>query len=515
MTGKAIVLQGNALALPLPDESVDLIVTSPPYFALRSYQDGGEHYAGQIGSEPTPKDFVDALVTAMREAVRVLKPTGSIFVNLGDKYAGSGGHNNATLQAPRTSEFGTRRREKAKATRRTAPDHYNKSREVAEGVNVARKSLLGLPWRFALACTDELGLILREEIVWSKPNGLPESVRDRCRRTHEQWFHFTKAERYFAAIDEIRAPHAPVTVKRAQPHRATTKTNEDTNTIGPEQMMNPKGALPPSVWTIATEALTLPALAIEDDRGWRMFGRAARTEDDARKVRAELWAYAQRRHAEGCESLHVFEPDHFAAFPTEWPRRLILGFAPSGVCTVCGEGRVPLAIRTAHPHPNGGHQGFHARGDLSGMEDASDRPRVNYTVEVGGYVCACTPYTDHPGEGSNSRERDRGGRSDGLGMPAQWERHPDGTRTPPPHKGDRREYHLEGWDPPPTTPAVVLDPFGGTGTVAMVAKALGHVGISVDLSLDYTRLARWRCEESGHGAKAIARTATERQGVLL
>ena len=344
MTGTAIVLQGNALALPLPDESVDLIVTSPPYFALRSYQDGGEHYAGQIGSEPTPKDFVDALVTAMREAVRVLKPTGSIFVNLGDKYAGSGGHNNATLQAPRTGEFGTRRREKAKATRRTAPDHYNKSREVAEGVNVARKSLLGLPWRFALACTDELGLILREEIVWSKPNGLPESVRDRCRRTHEQWFHFAKAERYFAAIDEIRAPHAHATVTRAQPHRATTKTNEDTNTIGPEQMMNPKGALPPSVWTIATEPLTLPALAIEDDRGWRMFGRPARTEADARKARADLWEYAERRHAEGCESLHVFEPDHFAVFPTEWPRRLILGFAPSGVCTVCGEGRVPAVV---------------------------------------------------------------------------------------------------------------------------------------------------------------------------
>lgn len=79
------ILRGNALALPLADESVDLVVTSPPYFGLRSYQDGGEHYDGQIGSEATPAEFVDALIAATREMVRVIKPSGSIWVNLGDK----------------------------------------------------------------------------------------------------------------------------------------------------------------------------------------------------------------------------------------------------------------------------------------------------------------------------------------------------------------------------------------------------------------------------------------------
>ncbi|MBK7015144.1 MAG: hypothetical protein IPH39_06085, partial [Sulfuritalea sp.] len=73
------------------DSTVDLVVTSPPYFGLRSYQDGGEHYGGQIGSEATPAEFVDALIAATREMVRVLKPSGSIWVNLGDKYAGGGG----------------------------------------------------------------------------------------------------------------------------------------------------------------------------------------------------------------------------------------------------------------------------------------------------------------------------------------------------------------------------------------------------------------------------------------
>ena len=87
--------QADALRLPLADDSVDLVVTSPPYFALRSYQDGDEHYEGQIGSEATPREFLEALWAATTEMVRVVKPSGSVFVNLGDKYAGSGGHNNA------------------------------------------------------------------------------------------------------------------------------------------------------------------------------------------------------------------------------------------------------------------------------------------------------------------------------------------------------------------------------------------------------------------------------------
>ena len=87
----ATILRGNALALPIADNAVDLVVTSPPYFGLRSYQDGGEHYSGQIGDEPTPAEFVDALIAATAEMVRVVKPSGSIWVNLGDKYAGRAG----------------------------------------------------------------------------------------------------------------------------------------------------------------------------------------------------------------------------------------------------------------------------------------------------------------------------------------------------------------------------------------------------------------------------------------
>ena len=84
------LLRADARSVPLCDSTVDLIVTSPPYFGLRSYQDGGKHYEGQVGAEATPAEFVDALIECTREMVRVLKPSGSIWVNLGDKYSSGG-----------------------------------------------------------------------------------------------------------------------------------------------------------------------------------------------------------------------------------------------------------------------------------------------------------------------------------------------------------------------------------------------------------------------------------------
>lgn len=295
MIGSALVLQGDALSLPLPDASVDLIVTSPPYFALRSYRDGDEHYAGQIGSEATPGEFLEALWAATREMVRVLKPTGSIFVNLGDKYAGSGGHNNANIGAKKDR----------------GPGRYNQ----ASG-GVPAKSLMGLPWRYAIGCIDDLGLILRAEIVWDKPNGLPESVTDRVRRSHETWFHLTRQGRYFSAVDEVREAHAQRTYDQHEIDKRAGLGASVSGFAGDRQNglrvrsstpePNPLGKLPGSVWRIPSEPLLIPEAAL---------------------ARLDL-------------------PDHFAAFPQEWPRRLILGWSPSGICVECGEGRRPVVAKT-------------------------------------------------------------------------------------------------------------------------------------------------------------------------
>lgn len=430
--GTAEVIKANALDLPLGDASVDLVITSPPYFALRSYRDDGEHYDGQLGSEPTPADFIDALIAATKEMVRVLKPSGSIWVNLGDKYAGSGGHNNGNLKQGyvdrrcrtcgavsssikcrecgdttliiRTDE--TRAALKNQATRRNAPDAYNKA---SDGIRA--KSLMGLPWRYAIRCIDELGLILRAEVIWDKPNGLPESVGDRVRRSHEQWFHFVKSPTYFAGIDEVREAHSPISkqVERdalkavTNGGNYTTKWPEgtaDTNNSmnGPWgeglRTLNPLGKLPGSVWRIATEPLKIP-----DELGVQ----------------------------------------HFAAFPSEWPSRIIRGWSPSGICTACGEGRVPVVDRSFTGAVNDTTNWVESRTVERGWGDRVFQRGSSATIT--GYACKCDKPTA------------------------------------------------------PTRPAVVLDPFGGTGTVAMVAKALGRHGVSVDLSTDYCRVAEWRTND--------------------
>lgn len=308
------ILRGDARNLPLADRSVDLVVTSPPYWALRSYIDGGEHYAGQIGSEPTPAAYIDSLIECTAEWMRVLKPGGSIWVNLGDKYA------NRTRGAWRGSSDGV--------TWRADSPRYVRPKNLPE------KSLLLLPERYRIACVDQLGLIARAVVIWSKPNGLPESVTDRVRRSHEDWVHLTKQQRYFADVDAIREPVSDY----ARPRTATRNTPPPPGNR-PRAMAdacNPLGRLPGSVREVATQPLKVPA---------------------------ELGI------------------DHFAAFPMSWPRWIISGWSPVG-----------------------------------------------------------------------------------------------GT---------------------------VLDPFGGTGTTALVADVLGRHGISVDRSADYCRLSAWRTADPGQRAAAM------------
>lgn len=388
------IIRGDARHLPLPDESVDLIVTSPPYFGLRSYQDGGEQYAGQIGAEPTPREYVAALLECTREWMRVLKASGSLWVNLGDKYSTYEGPRNVPQNNAIGLEQGAVSQEGKRYTR-SAPNAYG----------IPYKSLFGLPWRYALGCIDDLGLTLRAEVVWHKLNGLPESCTDRVRRSHETWFHFTKQQQYFSAVDEIREPHtAP-----DRNHGANAMRGRNVNLIrtgtGAYEGPNPLGKLPGSVWDVATQPLNVPA---------------------------DL-------------------PQHFAAFPVEWPRRIILGWSPSGSCTVCGEGRRPVVDRGRVPDRARRVQGRH-RDALIGGHGADGRAGNRYSakVTVTDYACDCAPAAAAP-----------------------------------------------------VRPAVVLDPFGGTGTTALVADVFGRHGISVDRSADYCRLAAWRTTDPGERARAL------------
>ena len=225
----------------LPDASVHCCVTSPPYWGLRDYG-----HDGQIGLEATPEAYVARMVEVFREVRRVMRDDGTCWVNLGDSYAGGGGF------CP------------------TAPSNLAGAKQTTQGSKpggikpqglIKAKDLVGIPWRVAFALQAD-GWWLRQDIIWHKPNPMPESVRDRCTKAHEYVFLLTKSERYFydaEAVSEavacVRGPGNKRPLKgveedgekhrtRAGLHKAAERWRED----GPPESRNRR-----SVWTITTK----------------------------------------------------------------------------------------------------------------------------------------------------------------------------------------------------------------------------------------------------------------------
>jgi DNA modification methylase len=173
----------------LPDCSVDCVVTSPPYWGLRDYgQDG------QIGLEQTPDDYVAQMVAVFREVRRVLKDDGTLWLNLGDSYIGYKGENylrdktNSKLQS----------KTKVPASHGIATPQTS---------NLKSKDLVGIPWRVAFALQAD-GWWLRQDIIWHKPNPMPESVTDRCTKSHEYIFLLSKSAKYHFDHKAIAEPSA-------------------------------------------------------------------------------------------------------------------------------------------------------------------------------------------------------------------------------------------------------------------------------------------------------------------
>lgn len=189
----------------LADASINCCVTSPPYFGLRDYG-----MAGQIGLEPTPDEFVAKLVAVFREVRRVLTDDGTCWVNMGDSYAASqsnnGGYSSKSTLAGFTSPNTKGRR----------ANESTNARKIAHGLKP--KDLIGIPWRLAFALQAD-GWYLRQDLIWHKPNPMPESVTDRCTKAHEYIFLLSKSARYFYDAEAISEPVAPSTVERlSQPN---------------------------------------------------------------------------------------------------------------------------------------------------------------------------------------------------------------------------------------------------------------------------------------------------------
>lgn len=214
---------------------VNTCVTSPPYYGLRDYG-----HDKQIGLEQTPKEYISAMVEVFRYVRDILKDNGTLWLNLGDSYAGSGkGQWNGGSQDP-----------KNKKTQGMPLDTVR-----PKDMGLKAKDLMGIPWRVALALQDD-GWYLRQDIIWHKPSPMPESVKDRCTKAHEYIFLFSKSLKYYFDSDAIQEPAvgaAPGNIT----HKGKTayengddkmRTKSGLTNIGARETRNKR-----SVWTVPTK----------------------------------------------------------------------------------------------------------------------------------------------------------------------------------------------------------------------------------------------------------------------
>ena len=206
----------------LPDGIVQTCITSPPYWGLRDYG-----VDGQLGLEKTPEEYVEKMVTVFREVRRVLKDDGTLWLNLGDSYAG----NCSRASDGERAGFGNPRE-----------GVFNRG-----GDGLKPKDLVGIPWRVAFALQSD-GWYLRSDIIWSKPNPMPESVTDRPTKAHEYLFLMSKSAKYYYDADAIREPN----IWKDDP-RNDGERHETTGKYKSAVSFNSNGRNKRSVWTITTQ----------------------------------------------------------------------------------------------------------------------------------------------------------------------------------------------------------------------------------------------------------------------
>lgn len=292
------IITGDALEAlrAMPDQSVQCCVTSPPYWGLRDYG-----VPGQLGLESTVEEHISALTKVFREARRVLRDDGTLWVNYGDTYLcnqGAGFNGNKRLP------------------------------EQDRRVNVRRpawakpKDLLGLPWRLAIALQAD-GWYLRSDIIWHKPNCMPESVKDRPTRAHEYLFLLSKSERYYYDHEAVREPAAPSLKGNAKTFRgggAYTCDGSFSNSIGKERDSHGNTPQAGSRYSFrranskrAQGSATHPQGTHRPDRDdTRYFGPT--------RARRDVWTVPTRG----------FPDAHFATFPPDLIRPCILAGCPAG-----------------------------------------------------------------------------------------------------------------------------------------------------------------------------------------
>jgi len=334
----------------LPDCSVHCCVTSPPYFGLRDYG-----CAGQIGLESTPDAYVAELVAVFREVRRVLRDDGTLWLNLGDSYASGKG----TCYNPGGGESSLDGHAALKKAGAYKLDRGNKSTLAASGLKP--KDLVGIPWRVAFALQAD-GWYLRQDIIWHKPNPMPESVTDRCTKAHEYIFLLSKSPRYYYDAEAVKEQQTESTVARSA-YGWNGRTDDNSN-----------GARTGSTFKRMAESGekigTIPADGLRNKRS--------------------VWMVSTK----------PYRGAHFATFPPDLIQPCIRAGCPAQCCSKCGAPLERVVEKTPAtskkcPKTDALYQAQGGKGEKkSGTIGMSGGGRINGTSITIGFYPTCTCNND-------------------------------------------------------------------------------------------------------------------------
>lgn len=400
------LLQGDCREMlkTLPSQSVQCVVTSPPYWGLRKYTDDPR----EIGNEPTPADYVQGLVAVFSEVWRVLRDDGTLWLNLGDAYA------NDTKWGGKTSG------KHAGGLQGTTYIGRNRTQ-----TGLPSKSLIGLPWRVAFALQDA-GWILRSDIIWAKPNCMPESVTDRPTRSHEYLFLFAKNQAYYYDALAIAEP-----VKQSSIDRINQPTFD-------EQTGGPKDYGTTGVNTSRSMRKTL------ENFKKKQAGHGRRHEGFNERYDFNNPAPTRNKRTVWTIATTPYAGAHFATMPEALIEPCILAGSSAQACETCGAAWGRVVEREA---------------GMVNLEEAARQQHRSAGAQTGGIAKVTLGVTEHV------TRRD-------LGFV------PRCTCTV--NTG--------------SAASIVLDPFGGSGTVARVANRFQRNAILIDLNQAYIELQEKRTD---------------------